>query len=64
MDNKTDLLTEKEAAELLRISARSLAEHRRACTGPRWYDLGSGDRPLVRYRQGDLDAWLASRAEA
>jgi predicted DNA-binding transcriptional regulator AlpA len=59
-----DLITESEAAERLSLSVRTLADMRRAGEGPRWHDLGSGVcRPVVRYRQSDIDAWLESRAK-
>ena len=57
------MLTEAEAAERLNISTRTLADARRAGEGPRWYDLGTAGRALVRYRAEDLDAWLAERAK-
>lgn len=57
------MLTEAEAAERLQVSVRTLADLRRSCEGPRWYDLGSGAKPLVRYRSCDLDEWLAERAK-
>jgi predicted DNA-binding transcriptional regulator AlpA len=57
-----DLITESEAAERLSLSVRTLADMRRASTGPRWYDLGAGGRPVVRYKPSELDEWLASRA--
>jgi predicted DNA-binding transcriptional regulator AlpA len=48
------LIAQKEAARLLRLSVRTLERHRVAGTGPRWVRLGR----LVRYREGDLIAWV------
>lgn len=56
------LITEAQAAERLQVSVRTLADMRRSGRGPLWYDLGTGDRPVVRYRAGDVDEWLAARA--
>lgn len=56
------LITEAQAAERLQVSVRTLADMRRAGSGPRWYDLGTGARPIVRYRAGDVDAWLVELA--
>ena len=48
------LLTQKQAARILRLSVRTLERHRVTGTGPRWARL---DR-LVRYRESDLDEWV------
>jgi predicted DNA-binding transcriptional regulator AlpA len=48
------LLSQKEAAKLLRLSVRTLERHRVAGTGPRWARLGR----LVRYREVDLADWV------
>jgi predicted DNA-binding transcriptional regulator AlpA len=50
------LLNQKQAAQVLGISVRTLERHRVAGTGPRWARLGR----LVRYRQSDLIAWVDS----
>lgn len=57
------LLTEAEAAERLQVSVRTLADARRSGNGPRWIDLGTGSKALVRYRPEDLDEWLRERAK-
>jgi excisionase family DNA binding protein len=49
------LLTQREAARLLRVSVRTLERHRAAGTGPAYVLIGR----LVRYRQEDLNNWLA-----
>ena len=48
-------LTQREAAELLRISERTLERHRLAGTGPCFVRLGR-----VVYRKADLEAWAAA----
>lgn len=56
------LLTEAELAEQLRVSPATIADWRR----PR--NKGRGPEPvrighrIIRYRQSDVDAWLAARA--
>ena len=51
--NTETYLTQDEAAELLRISPRTLERHRVAGTGPRFVKAGR----RVLYRRSDLDAW-------
>ena len=51
------LLTQREAAELLRLSERSLERYRLTGTGPRFVKAGH----CIRYREADLEAWVASR---
>lgn len=50
MDNFETLLTGREAADLLRLSERTLERHRVAGTGPRFIRLGRA----VRYRRRDV----------
>jgi predicted DNA-binding transcriptional regulator AlpA len=49
-----ELLSQKQAARLLGLSVRTLERHRVWGTGPRFCRLGR----LVRYRLGDLEAWV------
>jgi hypothetical protein len=51
------LLTQRQSAELLRLSERTLERHRVAGTGPLFVRAGR----LVRYREDDLQSWIASR---
>jgi len=51
------LLTQREAARLLRLSERTLERKRLEGDGPRYLKLGHS----VRYREEDLAAWIASR---
>ena len=55
MDTIT-FLTQAEAADLLRISPRTLERHRVAGTGPRFVKAGR----RVLYRRSDLEEWAAS----
>ncbi len=48
------LLDQKQAAELLGVSVRTLERHRVAGTGPRFTRLGR----LVKYRECDLLEWV------
>lgn len=50
LDGHDTLLIAAEAAELLRLSQRTLERHRTAGTGPRFVRLGRA----IRYRRGDL----------
>jgi len=53
------LLTQREAATLLRLSERTLERLRVSGSGgPRFVRCG---RRSIRYRQEDLDAYIASR---
>ena len=51
------LLTQREAASALRLSERTIERMRCAGTGPRFVRL----QRSVRYRQQDLDAYIAAR---
>lgn len=51
------LLTEKEAAEFLRISPRTLQKYRQRRQGPAFVRLLRS----VRYRQEDLEVWTQLR---
>jgi predicted DNA-binding transcriptional regulator AlpA len=54
----TTLLTEKQAAERLQLSVRTLQSWRvRSSTGPPFIKAGRS----VRYRLSDLDVWLEGR---
>jgi len=51
------LLTQREAAQLLRLSERTLERLRVSGLGPKFCRM----RRSIRYRQTDLDQWIASR---
>ncbi|WP_051212476.1 helix-turn-helix transcriptional regulator [Rubritepida flocculans] len=55
------LLTEHEAAELLRVAPRSLQRWRATGDGPRFVRLGLR---RVAYAEADLLAWAAARSFA
>ena len=51
------LLTQREAASVLRLSERTLERMRVSGTGPKFVRLNTS----IRYRQQDLDAHVAAR---
>ena len=51
------LLTQREAAILLRLSERTLERFRVQGTGPVYVKAGR----LIRYREADLEEWIAAR---
>jgi excisionase family DNA binding protein len=51
------LLTQREAAALLRLSERTLERLRCSGLGPKFARCGRS----IRYRLTDLDDWIASR---
>jgi excisionase family DNA binding protein len=53
----TELLTTPEAAEYVRLGKPTLERFRLSGEGPLFAKLGGA----VRYRQTDLDNWVASR---
>lgn len=52
------LLREKEAAAFLGLTPRALQSWRQFGYGPRFVRISGA---CIRYRQEDLDAWVASR---
>jgi excisionase family DNA binding protein len=56
----TALLTQRDAARLLSLSIRTLERMRVTGLGPRFIKLGNS----VRYRESDLEQWIASRSVA
>lgn len=50
-------LTQAEAADVLRLSQRTLERHRIAGTGPRFIKAGA----RVLYREADLHEWTEGR---
>lgn len=54
----TRLLTAEDVARITGLSAETLAQWRSQRRGIPFLKLS---RNVVRYRQGDLDAWLAER---
>jgi predicted DNA-binding transcriptional regulator AlpA len=58
------LLTAIEAATLLGLSIKTLERHRGRGVGPHYIKLGAGRSGRVRYRRGDLEAWIARHRRA
>ena len=58
----TAYLNSQEAADMLRISIRTLERMRVEGSGPRYLKAGKGTRSRVLYRSADIDAWLETRA--
>ena len=55
----TLLLTQREAASVLRLSERTLERLRGSGLGPKFCRMHRS----IRYRQTDLEDWIASRVE-
>lgn len=53
------LLTSKEVAALLQVSASTLCRWREHHDGPPWINLGG----IPRYRTHDLERWTESRLQ-
>jgi excisionase family DNA binding protein len=60
MTEEEKLLTEKQVAEYLNVTVRTVQRWRAEGTGPPV--LYAHNRP--RYRKADVDAWLQPRGEA
>lgn len=54
-----ELLTTREAADVLRLSHRTMENWRQRNQGPPWVELPGR---AIRYRRRDLDDWAAGRA--
>ncbi len=54
-------LTTLEAAEVLRVSARTLERMRVEGTGPRFMKAGRGKRSRVLYKQSDIVDWVEGK---
>lgn len=50
----TEIMTEKEVAELLKIAASTLGEMRRTGKGPAFIKVGGS----IRYRRATVEKWL------
>lgn len=55
-------LNSQEAADLLRLSIRTLERMRVEGTGPKFLKAGQGTRSRVLYRPADIEAWLDANA--
>lgn len=56
----SEMMTPTEVAKWLETSDRTLANWRSTGIGPRFVKVGSN----VRYRSGDVEAWLEARTVA
>ena len=54
---KISILTPQSLAGLLGLSLRTVEDHRRKGTGPRFMRIGKH----VRYRMSDVQLWLETR---
>jgi predicted DNA-binding transcriptional regulator AlpA len=55
--NMQPLLTQRQCAEALALSERTLERFRVSGVGPKFVRMGKS----VRYRLSDVEAWIASR---
>jgi predicted DNA-binding transcriptional regulator AlpA len=59
-----DLLTARQLASQLSVNHDTLRRWRRQGDGPPWVNLAPHRaRPVVRYRQSEVDAWLIACRE-
>jgi predicted site-specific integrase-resolvase len=58
------ILDQKAAAERLNVSVRTLERWRLSNDGPSYVKYTDTIRGAVRYRESDLEAWIASRVRA
>jgi hypothetical protein len=58
------LENEETVANRLNVSVRTLQKWRWQGKGPRYIKLGAGTFGAVRYRQSDVDAYIAAGARA
>ena len=62
MNDPETFLTQAEAAEVLRLSERTLERYRQEASGPRFARTGPiGRQGKVLYKRSDIDAWIAER---
>lgn len=61
LPNTSPLLTTREAADYLRLSAPTLERLRCTGEGPPFIKLGPGRTSRVMYDKRNVDAWLASK---
>lgn len=58
------MLTTEEAAPLCGYAESTMKLNRHLKRGPKFIKLGDGKNAAVRYRRGDIDAWLTERTFA
>lgn len=60
VDPADELLTPAQVSAWTKLSLKALANARCRGAGPAYVKLGQGLSAPVRYRRGDVDAWIAS----
>lgn len=58
MSERDELLTERQVADWLQVSVRTVQHWRHTGQGPAWVKVNGGR--LVRYRVSDVDEFLAA----
>jgi predicted DNA-binding transcriptional regulator AlpA len=61
---QSPLINEHEAAERLGLSFRTLQRWRYQGGGPRFVKVGPAKKSAVRYRESDIDEYIASGVHA
>lgn len=59
-----ELLAPPEAAKLTKLTVSTLKDKRWRGTGPTYLKLSPGRGGRIRYRRGDVEAWLRSKTMA
>lgn len=55
------MLTTRQAAQHLHVSAQTLHNWRQSKQGPPFYKLGKGKNSAIRYPEAPLEEWLNTR---
>lgn len=58
-----ELLTPAETADLVKLAVGTLKDKRWKGTGPRFIKLSPGRGGRIRYRRGDVHAWVEARGQ-
>jgi hypothetical protein len=59
LDDPDELLKPEDVSKWLKVKIRTLSQWRIEGNGPPFLKLGHMPNSGVRYRRGDVDAWLA-----
>lgn len=54
----SELLNEREAADLLKVAPHTLRTWRSRRRGPKFIRLGSGKQPAIRYDRAELQRFI------
>jgi predicted DNA-binding transcriptional regulator AlpA len=60
-NNDDELLTAPQAAQVAGLNRSHFSRLLAAGQGPKCHRIGSGKKPLVVIRRGDLNRWIAGR---